>query len=85
MNDPTIITMLAGGLACALIFGWLTQHLGLSTLVGYMLAGIAVGPYTPGFVANREVASQLAEVGVILLMFGVGMHFHPTMVNPDIG
>src|SRR2546426_11667679 len=77
MNDPTIITMLAGGLACALIFGWLTQHLGLSTLVGYMLAGIAVGPYTPGFVANREVASQLAEVGVILLMFGVGMHFHP--------
>ena len=68
---------LAGGLAAALVFGWLTQRLGLSTLVGYMLAGILVGPYTPGFVADANLASQMAEIGVILLMFGVGMHFHP--------
>ena len=51
--------------------------MGLSTLVGYLLAGIAVGPYTPGFVADQHLASQMAEIGVILLMFGVGLHFHP--------
>ncbi|HEY5862769.1 MAG TPA: cation:proton antiporter [Casimicrobiaceae bacterium] len=77
MHDLPIITLLAAGLAFALLFGWITQRLGLSTLVGYMLAGIAVGPYTPGFVGDREIASEFAEVGVILLMFGVGMHFHP--------
>ena len=77
MHDLTVITTLAGGLAVALVFGWLTQRLGLSTLVGYMLAGIAVGPYTPGFVADTRLAQQMAEIGVILLMFGVGMHFHP--------
>ena len=69
--------MLAGALAVALAFGWATQRLGLSTLVGYMLAGIVVGPHTPGFVADAHLASQMAEIGVILLMFGVGMHFHP--------
>ena len=77
MHDLPIITLLAAGLAFALLFGWITQRLGLSTLVGYMLAGIAVGPYTPGFVGDRAIASEFAEVGVILLMFGVGMHFHP--------
>ena len=77
MHDLTIITTLAGGLAVALVFGWITQRLGLSTLVGYMLAGIVVGPYTPGFVADANLASQMAEIGVILLMFGVGLHFHP--------
>ena len=77
MHDLAIITTLAGGLAAALVFGWLTQRLGLSTLVGYMLAGILVGPHTPGFVADTGLASQMAEIGVILLMFGVGMHFHP--------
>jgi CPA2 family monovalent cation:H+ antiporter-2 len=77
MHDLTIITTLAGGLAVALVLGWMTQRLGLSTLVGYMLAGIVVGPYTPGFVADAGLASQMAEIGVILLMFGVGMHFHP--------
>jgi len=77
MHDLTIITTLAGGLAVALLLGWMTQRLGLSTLVGYMLAGIVVGPYTPGFVADAGLASQMAEIGVILLMFGVGMHFHP--------
>ena len=77
MHDLSIIITLAGGLAVALVFGWVTQRLGLSTLVGYMLAGIVVGPYTPGFVADAELASQMAEIGVILLMFGVGLHFHP--------
>jgi CPA2 family monovalent cation:H+ antiporter-2 len=77
MHDLSIIITLAGGLAVALVFGWVTQRLGLSTLVGYMLAGIVVGPYTPGFVADAGLASQMAEIGVILLMFGVGLHFHP--------
>jgi CPA2 family monovalent cation:H+ antiporter-2 len=77
MHDFTVITTLAGALAVALVFGWVTQRIGLSTLVGYMLAGIVVGPYTPGFVADAGLASQMAEIGVILLMFGVGMHFHP--------
>ncbi len=77
MHDLSLIVTLAGALAVALAFGWLTQRMGLSSLVGYMLAGIAVGPHTPGFVADAQLASQLAEIGVILLMFGVGMHFHP--------
>ncbi|MFZ5520159.1 MAG: cation:proton antiporter [Pseudomonadota bacterium] len=77
MHDLTIILTLAGGLGAALVMGWITQRLGLSTLVGYMIAGIAVGPHTPGFVADRALASQMAEIGVILLMFGVGLHFHP--------
>ena len=77
MHDLTVITMLAGALAAALFLGWLTQRLGLSQLVGYLLAGIAVGPHTPGFVADPQLASQLSEIGVILLMFGVGLHFHP--------
>jgi CPA2 family monovalent cation:H+ antiporter-2 len=77
MHDLTVIITLTGGLAVALVLGWITQRLGLSTLVGYMLAGIAVGPYTPGFVADARLAQQMAEIGVILLMFGVGMHFHP--------
>lgn len=71
-----VILTLTGGLSAALVLGYITQRLGLSPIVGYLLAGIAVGPTTPGFVANREVADQLAEVGVILLMFGVGLQFH---------
>ncbi len=67
---------LTGGLAAALILGYITHWIGLSPIVGYLLAGIAVGPNTPGFVANRELADQFAEIGVILLMFGVGIHFH---------
>jgi monovalent cation:H+ antiporter-2, CPA2 family len=77
MHDLSIIVTLTGALAVALVFGWATQRIGLSTLVGYMLAGIFVGPYTPGFVADTRLAAQMAEIGVILLMFGVGMHFHP--------
>ena len=77
MHDLSVVLTLAGGLAAALLFGWVTQRLGLSTIVGYMLAGIAVGPFTPGFVADARLATPMAEIGVILLMFGVGLHFHP--------
>jgi CPA2 family monovalent cation:H+ antiporter-2 len=77
MHDLSIIVTLTGALAVALVMGWITQRIGLSTLVGYILAGIVVGPHTPGFVADTQTAAQMAEIGVILLMFGVGLHFHP--------
>ena len=76
MYHLDLILTLTGGLAAALVCGYLTHRLGLSPIVGYLLGGIAVGPYTPGFVANHNLAEQLAEVGVILLMFGVGLQFH---------
>lgn len=75
MHDPGVIWTLTGGLTAALIFGTLARSIGLSPLVGYLLAGIMVGPHTPGFVANEALASQFADIGVILLMFGVGLHF----------
>src|SRR5918911_1687732 len=71
-----LILTLTGGLAAALVLGYVAHRLGLSPIVGYLLAGVAVGPNTPGFVADRHLAEQLAEVGVILLMFGVGLQFH---------
>jgi len=76
MHSLDLILTLTGGLAAALVFGYLTQRAGLSPIVGYLLAGVAVGPNTPGFVADTHLAEQLAEVGVILLMFGVGLQFH---------
>ncbi|MGH7149505.1 MAG: cation:proton antiporter, partial [Planctomycetota bacterium] len=76
MHDLDLILTLTGGLAAALALGYGTHRLGLSPIVGYLLAGIAIGPHTPGFVANRALAEQLAEIGVVLLMFGVGLHFH---------
>lgn len=78
MHGEQLILLLAIGLSAALVLGVLTQRIGLSPIVGYLLAGIVIGPYTPGFTANQDLASQLAEVGVILLMFGVGLHFHPS-------
>jgi CPA2 family monovalent cation:H+ antiporter-2 len=76
MHGADLILMLAAGLGVALILGYLTQRLGLSPIVGYLIAGVAVGPHTPGFAANAAIAEQLAEVGVILIMFGVGLQFH---------
>ncbi len=76
MHSYDLILTLSGGLGAALVLGFLTQRLGLSPIVGYLLAGTLVGPYTPGFVANAAMAEQLAEIGVILLMFGVGLQFH---------
>ncbi|GJE16148.1 YbaL family putative K(+) efflux transporter [Methylobacterium marchantiae] len=70
-----LIAIIALGLVLAFACGMLAQRLRLPPLVGYLLAGVLVGPYTPGFVGNSELASQLAEIGVILLMFGVGLHF----------
>jgi CPA2 family monovalent cation:H+ antiporter-2 len=74
-HELELILTLTGGLAAALVFGYVTDRLRLSPIVGYLVAGIAVGPFTPGFVASSHIASQLADVGVILLMFGVGIHF----------
>ncbi|WP_437603490.1 cation:proton antiporter [Sorangium sp. So ce590] len=75
-HDLDLILTLTGGFTAALAFGFITQRLRLSPIVGYLLAGILVGPFTPGFVADKGLADQLAEIGVILLMFGVGMQFH---------
>ncbi len=74
-HADSLILTLVGGFVLAFVFGMLANRLKLSPLVGYLVAGIAVGPHTIGFVADGDLASQLAEVGVILLMFGVGLHF----------
>lgn len=76
MHDISLITTIAFGLTTALVLGLLAKRFGLSPIVGYLLAGLVVGPYTPGFVGDAGLAKQLAEIGVILLMFGVGLHFH---------
>jgi CPA2 family monovalent cation:H+ antiporter-2 len=76
VHDITLITTIAFGLTAALICGLIARRVGLSPIVGYLVAGIIVGPYTPGFVGDLQLAKQLAEIGVILLMFGVGLHFH---------
>jgi len=71
---PLIATIVAG-LGLAFVFGLIAHRLKISPLVGYLLAGVAAGPFTPGFVADQGLANELAEIGVILLMFGVGLHF----------
>ncbi|MDR3043515.1 MAG: cation:proton antiporter [Desulfovibrio sp.] len=75
-HNIDLILTLAGGLTAALALGFITQKLRLSPIVGYLLAGMVVGPHSPGFVADADTATQFAELGVILLMFGVGLHFH---------
>ena len=70
-----LISILATGFGLALVFGFIAVRLRLPALVGYLFAGIAIGPHTPGFVGDAAIASQLAEIGVMLLMFGVGLHF----------
>jgi CPA2 family monovalent cation:H+ antiporter-2 len=74
-DDLPLITTIAAGLGLALVFGFLAVRLRLPALVGYLLAGVVLGPFTPGFVADAAIAAQLAEIGVMLLMFGVGLHF----------
>ena len=76
MHDLPLITTIAAAFTAAWLLGLLTQRLGLSPIVGYLLAGVLIGPHSPGFVGDVDLAHQLAEVGVILLMFGVGLHFH---------
>lgn len=73
--DLPLLTTLAAGFAAAWVLGLFTQWLKLSPIVGYLLGGVVIGPYTPGFVGDKEIALQLAEIGVILMMFGVGLHF----------
>lgn len=74
-SSTPLITTIVGGLVLAFLFGMLANRLRISPLVGYLAAGVIVGPFTPGFVADASLVSQLAEIGVILLMFGVGLHF----------
>ena len=75
MHEIPLITTIALALSAALLFGLLAKRLGLSPIVGYLVAGVVIGPYTPGVIGDTKIASQLAEMGVILLMFGVGLHF----------
>ncbi|MET0677038.1 MAG: YbaL family putative K(+) efflux transporter [Bradyrhizobium sp.] len=74
-HDTPLIATIVAGLGLAFIFGTIAQRLKFPPLVGYLLAGVAVGPFTPGYVADQKLATELAELGIILLMFGVGLHF----------
>jgi len=74
-HSVSLINTVAAGLGLALVLGFLAVRLRLPALVGYLLAGVIIGPFTPGFVADASIAAQLAEIGVMLLMFGVGLHF----------
>ena len=74
-SQPPLIAAIVLGLGLAFLLGMVANRLRLPPLVGYLLAGVAVGPFTPGFVADPHLTLQLAEIGVILLMFGVGLHF----------
>lgn len=74
-HSTPLITTIVGGLALAYLLGMIAQRLKISPLVGYLAAGVLAGPFTPGFVADAALAPELAEIGVILLMFGVGLHF----------
>ncbi|WP_022957002.1 YbaL family putative K(+) efflux transporter [Perlucidibaca piscinae] len=74
-HDVSLIAILAIGFGLAMVFGYFAHRLRMPPLVGYLVAGIVIGPATPGFVADLSLAAQLAEIGVMLLMFGVGLHF----------
>ncbi len=74
-HNITLITTIAWAFGLALLFGFIAERIKLPALVGYLLAGIVIGPATPGFVADISIASQLSEIGIMLLMFGVGLHF----------
>src|SRR4030095_7653458 len=75
-HDTPLLTTRGAAFGVAWLLGVLAQKLKLSPIVGYLLAGVVIGPYTPGLHGDVGLASQLAEVGVVLLMFGVGLHFH---------
>ncbi|RYZ85615.1 MAG: sodium:proton antiporter, partial [Moraxellaceae bacterium] len=75
LHHTPLITTIAAALGLALVLGFIAARLKLPALVGYLLAGVIIGPFTPGFVADTNLAGELAEIGVMLLMFGVGLHF----------
>jgi len=75
LHHAPLLTTMAVGLVAAFILGLIAQRLRMSPIVGYLAAGLMIGPYTPGFVGDAEIAVELSEIGVILLMFGVGLHF----------
>jgi CPA2 family monovalent cation:H+ antiporter-2 len=74
-HETPLVILVAGGLSLAFVFALVAHRFRLSPLVGYLVAGIAIGPFTPGMVGDQHLAQELAEIGVILLMFGVGLHF----------
>ncbi|UPJ59146.1 YbaL family putative K(+) efflux transporter [Bradyrhizobium sp. 192] len=74
-HETPLIATIVVGLGLAFVFGTIAQRFRIPPLVGYLIAGVAVGPFTPGFVADQALATELAELGIILLMFGVGLHF----------
>src|SRR5919205_1262383 len=74
-HHTSLIATIVAGIGLAFVLGALAHRLRLSPLVGYLIAGVLIGPFTPGYVADQALAPQLAEIGVILLMFGVGLHF----------
>ena len=74
-HETPLISTIVVGLCLAFVFGLLANRLKLPMIAGYLMAGVVIGPFTPGYVANQELANELAELGVILLMFGVGLHF----------
>lgn len=76
MHDLSVLTTFAVGLAVALVLGYIAFRLKVSPIIGYLLAGVVVGPFTPGVVVDRSIAEQFAEIGVILLLFGIGLRFH---------
>ena len=74
-HEPVLISTIAVGLVAAFVGGYLAKRIGLPTIVGYIVAGVVLGPFTPGFIADTAIAVELADIGIILLMFGVGIHF----------
>jgi CPA2 family monovalent cation:H+ antiporter-2 len=74
-HDTPLLSTIVVGIVLAFAFGAVAHRLRASPLIGYLLAGILIGPFTPGFVADRNIANELSEIGIILLMFGVGLQF----------
>ncbi|HEY0902200.1 MAG TPA: cation:proton antiporter, partial [Micavibrio sp.] len=74
-HDLPLVTTIASGLGLAFVFGLIAAKLRIPPIVGYLLAGIVLGPHTPGYIADLHLAEQLSEIGIVLLMFGVGLHF----------
>lgn len=81
-HEISLITTIAAGFGLALVFGLIASKLRIPAIVGYLVAGMIIGPGTPGFVADVGLAGQLAEIGVMLLMFGVGLHLSMGSSSP---